>query len=117
MYSGKFFMSIQIRNLTVSESIIQDLSKQEVASIIGGGKGGTHGSNHGGGGPAPAPAPVGGVNPIYINNVGPGNSRQYQFIVTPNGDTYNYTRQGSKSTTTYLPGFNNNVGYGGGGFF
>jgi hypothetical protein len=112
----KVFMSIQIKNLAVSESTIQDLSEQEVASIVGGGKGGTHGSNHGGGEPAPAPV-GGGVNPIYINNVGPGNSRQYQFIVTPNGDTYNYTRQGSKSTTTYLPGFNNNVGFGGGRFY
>jgi hypothetical protein len=105
----KVFMSIQINNLTVRESLIQDLSEQELASIVGSGKGG----NKGGGGPAPAPI-GGGVNPIYINNVGPGNSRQYQFIVTPNGDTYNYTRQGSKSTTTYLPGFNNNVGFGGG---
>ncbi len=100
-------MSIQIGNLTAGESIFQDLSEQEVASIVGGKKGGRHG---GGGGPAPT---SGGVNPIYINNVGPGNSRQYQFIVTPNGDTYNYTRHGSKSTTTYLPGFNNNYGVGG----
>ncbi len=104
-------MSIQIKNL--DESIIQDLNAQEATDIVGGGKG----NGRGPGGPQPGPGgpQSGGVDPIYINNVGPGNSRQYQFIVTPNGDTYNYTRQGSKSTTTYLPGFNNN-GFGGRGF-
>jgi hypothetical protein len=112
--SGKFFMSIQIRNL--SESILQDLDAQEVSSIVGGTKGG-NGRGRGGSEPAPAPVPVGGgVNPIYINDVGPGNSRQYRFFVTPNGDTYQYNRQGSKSNTTYLPGFNNN-NFGGRGFF
>jgi hypothetical protein len=109
-------MSIQIKNL--SESILQDLDAQEVSSIVGGTKGGN--GKHGGGGYEPAPAPAapigGGVNPIYINDVGPGNSRQYRFFVTPNGDTYQYNRQGSKSNTTYLPGFNNN-NFGGRGFF
>jgi hypothetical protein len=48
-----------------------------------------------------------GADPFIFDEIGPGNSRRDRFVVSPNGDTFQFNRKGnSKRSFTYNPGFN-----------
>lgn len=95
---------IKINELTSQESAIQSLTVEESASVIGGKKGGNRGGGNEGG--FDGGFERGGVDAFIFDEIGPGNSRRDRFVVSPNGDVFQYNRKGnSKVSISYNPGF------------
>ncbi len=90
---------IKISELTNPEATLQQLTAEEAANIVGGKKGGGDGGFGG-------DFDGGGVDAFIFDEIGPGNSRRDRFVVSPNGDVFQYNRKGnSKVSISYNPGF------------
>ncbi len=84
-------INLNSSELTQLNSPFQDCTLQEMSSIVGGGHGG---GGYGGGG-----APEGST--IYYSSFGPGNSGE-DIIYSNGGQTFQYHRHGSKSSTVLI---------------
>lgn len=99
---------IKINELTSQETAVQSLTTEEAANVVGGKKGGGKkgGGNDGFSGNDGGGFGGGGVDAFIFDEIGPGNSRRDRFVVSPNGDVFQYNRKGnSKVSISYNPGF------------
>jgi hypothetical protein len=110
---------IQITDIAQPDSEVRSLSSIETQEIAGGKRGGNGRGRRSSGGdfdggyvdggeyPFPVPVPVSsGADPFIFDEIGPGNSRRDRFVVSPNGDVFQFNRKGnSKRSFTYNPGF------------
>jgi hypothetical protein len=96
-------ISIKINELTSPQFSLQDLTVDEANKIVGGKKGGNKHSGYDDDGYG---YEGGGVDAFIFDEIGPGNSRRDRFVVSPNGDVFQYNRKGnSKISISYNPGF------------